>query len=210
MRSPVPPGIGRRRRRRAAAAAGRAPRPAPATTRHPAQPFHLPPMIARDREPRDKADLQGLAYNDPMIPAARSSARSCSARARGVPRARAQDRLRLQVYASGFTAPVAFVQDPLDRSVQFVVEQAGRIRVVRSGTVQPTDFLDLRRRARRRRARTARTRVRARRGERPLLRQLHRSFRRTVVARFRRSADPLVADPASRFDLRFGGATGPP
>ena len=31
----------------------------------------------------------------------------------------------------------------------------------------------------------------------------------TVVARFRRSADPLVADPASRFDLRWGGAGGP-
>ena len=27
----------------------------------------------------------------------------------------------------------------------------------------------------------------------------------TVVARFRRSANPLVADPASRFDLRWGG-----
>ena len=27
----------------------------------------------------------------------------------------------------------------------------------------------------------------------------------TVVARFRRSADPLVADPGSRFDLRWGG-----
>ncbi len=27
-----------------------------------------------------------------------------------------------------------------------------------------------------------------------------------MVARFRRAADPLVADPASRFDLRFGGA----
>ena len=30
----------------------------------------------------------------------------------------------------------------------------------------------------------------------------------TVVARFRRSADPVVADPASRFDLRWGGANG--
>ena len=43
----------------------------------------------------------------------------------------AQGRLRSQVYASGFTAPIAFVQDPTDRSVQFVVEQGGRIRVVR-------------------------------------------------------------------------------
>src|ERR1700754_3662655 len=56
----------------------------------------------------------------------------------------AQGRVRAQVYASGFSAPVAFVQDPLDRSVQFVVEQVGRIRVVRSGTLLPTDFLDLR------------------------------------------------------------------
>jgi len=31
----------------------------------------------------------------------------------------------------------------------------------------------------------------------------------TVVARFRRSADPLVVDPGSRFDLRWGGAAGP-
>ena len=31
----------------------------------------------------------------------------------------------------------------------------------------------------------------------------------TVVARFRRSTDPLIADPASRFDLRWGGAAGP-
>ena len=31
----------------------------------------------------------------------------------------------------------------------------------------------------------------------------------TVVARFRRSSNPLVADPASRFDLRWNGAGGP-
>jgi glucose/arabinose dehydrogenase len=122
----------------------------------------------------------------------------------------AQGRLRSQVYASGFTAPIAFVQDPLDRGVQFVVEQAGRIRVVRNGTVQPTDFLDLR------------TTVLSG-GERGLLGlafaptassgRFFVNFTNrsgdTVVARFRRSADPLVADPASRFDLRFGGAVGP-
>jgi glucose/arabinose dehydrogenase len=122
----------------------------------------------------------------------------------------AQDRLRSQVYAAGFTAPIAFVQDPLDRRVQFVVEQAGRIRVVRSGTVQPTDFLDLR------------TVVLAG-GERGLLGlafapdassgRFYVNFTDrsgdTVVARFRRSADPLVASPASRFDLRFGGTNGP-
>ena len=31
----------------------------------------------------------------------------------------------------------------------------------------------------------------------------------TVVARFRRSANPLIADPVSRFDLRWGGAGSP-
>ena len=122
----------------------------------------------------------------------------------------AQGRLRSQVYATGFTAPIAFVQDPLDRSVQFVVEQAGRIRVVRNGTVQPTDFLDLRAAV-------------LSGGERGLLGlafaptassgRFFVNFTNrsgdTVVARFRRSADPLVADPGSRFDLRFGGAGGP-
>src|SRR5205823_14240374 len=58
-------------------------------------------------------------------------------------RGRAQTSLRARVYASGFTLPVAFVQDPTDRTIQYVVQQGGRIRVVRSGTVLPTDFLDL-------------------------------------------------------------------
>src|SRR6476619_3683698 len=56
----------------------------------------------------------------------------------------AQSPLRSRVYASGFTLPVGFVQDPTDRDVQYVVEQGGRIRVVRNGVVLPTDFLDLR------------------------------------------------------------------
>src|SRR4051794_23045125 len=51
--------------------------------------------------------------------------------------------LRGRVYASGFTTPVAFVQDPTDRGVQFVVEQAGRIRLVRGGTVVANDFLNV-------------------------------------------------------------------
>src|SRR5688572_33510719 len=55
--------------------------------------------------------------------------------------ARAQ--LQGQVYASGFQSPVAFVQDPTDRAVQYVVHQSGRIRVMRSGTVLAADFLDL-------------------------------------------------------------------
>jgi len=118
----------------------------------------------------------------------------------------AQAPLRSRVYASGFTAPLAFVQDPLDRNVQFVVEQAGRIRVVRNGAVLPTDLLDLRN-------------VVLAGGERGLLGlacapdgRLYVNFTNrsgdTVIARFRRSPDAVVADVASRFDLRWG-ANGP-
>jgi glucose/arabinose dehydrogenase len=120
----------------------------------------------------------------------------------------AQSGLRSVVYASGFSLPVAIVQDPTNASVQVVVEQGGRIRVVRAGTVLGTDFLDLR------------SAVSAG-GERGLLGlafapdyassgRFYVNFTNaaaghTVIARFRRSTDPLVADPASRFDLRLGG-----
>ena len=123
----------------------------------------------------------------------------------------AQAQLRTRVHTSGLVSPVAFVQDPVDRSVQYVVEQGGRIRVVRNGLVLATDFLDLTRS------------VRAG-GEQGLLGlafapdyatsgRLYVNFTNTaghtVVARFRRSPDPLTADPASRFDLRWGGSTSP-
>lgn len=117
--------------------------------------------------------------------------------------------LRARVHASGFTTPVAFVQDPADRAVQFVVQQNGHIRVVRDGVVLPADFLDL-------------SRDTLAGGERGLLglafapdasRRLFVNFTNgsgdTVVARFRRSSNPVAADPASRFDLRWGGAGGP-
>jgi glucose/arabinose dehydrogenase len=122
--------------------------------------------------------------------------------------AQSQSSLRAVVYATGFSLPVAIVQDPTNASVQFVVEQGGRIRVVSAGEVLPTDFLDLR------------SAVSAG-GERGLLgialapdyASSGRFFvnfsnlaGHTVVARFRRSANPLVADPASRFDLQFGAA----
>ena len=123
----------------------------------------------------------------------------------------AQSQLRLRVHAAGFETPTAFVQDPADASVQFVLEQAGRIRVVRGGSVLPADFLDLR------------TAVSSG-GERGLLgmafppdtatsRRFYINFTNpaghTVVARFRRSADPLIADAASRFDLRWGPSQRP-
>jgi glucose/arabinose dehydrogenase len=118
--------------------------------------------------------------------------------------------LRSRVYASGFSNPVAFVQDPTDRDVQFVVQQDGRVRIVRSGTVLAGDFLDLR------------SSVVAG-GEQGLLglafppdaqesRRLFVNFTdragNTVVARFRRSSDPVVGDASSRFDLRWNGVSG--
>lgn len=125
--------------------------------------------------------------------------------------AHADAQLRTRVHASGFSQPIAIVQDPGDPAVQFVVEQAGRIRVVRDGTVQPNDFLDIR------------AAVRSG-GEQGLLGlafppdagltgRFYVNFTNeaghTVVARFRRSANPAVADPASRFDLRWNGAGAP-
>jgi glucose/arabinose dehydrogenase len=118
--------------------------------------------------------------------------------------------LRSRIYVAGFLAPLDFVQDPTDPTVQFVVEQGGRIRVVRNGTVLGTDFIDL-------------TSVVRSGGEQGLLglafppnaAATGRFFvnftdlnGNTVVARFRRSVNPLVADPSSRFDLRWNGATG--
>jgi hypothetical protein len=120
--------------------------------------------------------------------------------------------LRARLYASGFTSPVAIVQDPTDTAVQFVVQQGGRIRSVRAGTVGATDFLDIS------------GAVQAG-GEQGLLglafapdyatsRRFFVNFTNrqghTVVSRFRRSDNPLVADAGSRFDLRWNGAAGEP
>jgi glucose/arabinose dehydrogenase len=120
--------------------------------------------------------------------------------------------LRAKVYASGFDQPVAFVQDPSDPQVQFVVEKTGRIRVLKAGVVQPNDFLNL-------------GPFIAAIGEQGLLglafgpdyadtRRFYVDFTdlngNTVVARFKRSvSNPLVADPLSRFDLGFNGPDGP-
>jgi glucose/arabinose dehydrogenase len=118
--------------------------------------------------------------------------------------------LRTRVLASGFETPVAFVQDPTDRAIQFVVQQNGHIRVVRSGVVLPADFLDL-------------SRDISGGGERGLLGLAFapnatsgRFFVNftdgsgdTVVARFLRPAGAVAANPGSRFDLRWGGPGGP-
>ena len=125
--------------------------------------------------------------------------------------ASAQGLIAARLYASGFSSPVGFVQDPLQRSIQYVIEQGGRIRVVQNGTVLPADFLNL-------------ADAISSGGERGLLGlafapdyassgRFYVNFTNaagdTVVARFLRSANPLVADPASRFDLRWGGPAAP-
>ena len=119
--------------------------------------------------------------------------------------------LRLRVHASGFTSPIAFVQDPADRTVQFVVQQDGRIRVV------------ARRRARRPTFSICPAAIVAG-GEQGLLGlafppdtatsgRFFVNFTNrsgdTVVARLPALGDRSSPIPASRFDLRWGGAGGP-
>ena len=113
---------------------------------------------------------------------------------------------RGQVYVSGLTHPVAFVQDPSNAAVQFVVEQGGTIRVIQGGTLLSAPFLDL-------------SGLVATGGERGLLclsfppgaAESGRFFvtfvntdGHTVVSRFYRApGNPLAADPSTRFDLQW-------
>lgn len=118
--------------------------------------------------------------------------------------------LRAEVFAAGLNSPVAFVQDPTQSNVQFIVEQFGRIRIVQNGQLLASSFLDLQG-------------LIAAGGERGLLglafapdyassRRFFVNFTNsaghTVIARFVRSAsDPLLADALSRFDLLFPGGS---
>ena len=120
----------------------------------------------------------------------------------------AQAQLRADVFATGFSQPVAFVQDPTDTATFMVVQQDGRIRVVRNGVVQSAPFLDL-------------TAVVRNSGEQGLLSLVFapdyaasgrfyvffiNNAGNAVIARFRRSdGSPLQADPSSRFDLEWPG-----
>ena len=121
----------------------------------------------------------------------------------------ASGQLRAQLVANGFAAPLAFVQDPSNPSVQIVVEQGGRFRVLLDGVVQENDFLDLRD-------------IALAGGESGVLGlafapdyavsgRLFVFFvdlnGNSVISRFRRTDDPLRADPASRFDFRWPGDT---
>jgi glucose/arabinose dehydrogenase len=120
----------------------------------------------------------------------------------------AHAQLRAELVASGFTQPIAFVQDPTNSAVFLVVQQDGRIRVLQNGVVQGTDYLDLRGVVRNS-------------GEQGLLGlafspdyatsgrvfvNFSNSAGHTVIARFVRSApNPLRAEPSSRFDLMWPG-----
>ena len=124
----------------------------------------------------------------------------------------ASAQLQLVTHVSGLVQPVGFVQDPSNPTIQYVVEQPGTIRVVQNGVLQATPFL------------TIPSSEISTGGERGLLGlafapdygtsgrffiNFTNAQGHTVVARFLRSAsNPLVADPSTRFDLRWGGPTG--
>src|SRR5678815_213172 len=112
--------------------------------------------------------------------------------------------IHLTTVATGLEAPVGFVQDPSQSNVHFVLEQGGRIRIIKDNELLDQSFLDL-------------TDVVGHDGFSGVMGmamapdyavsgrffvnfitpELH-----SVIARFVRSADdPLVADPNSRFDL---------
>ena len=120
--------------------------------------------------------------------------------------------LKVMTYVSGLSRPVGFVQDPSDPAVQYVFEQAGTIKVVHNGVLQATPFLQI----------PAGQIVSD--GERGLLGlafppnygssgRFYVLYTRPgdetspggkiVVARFKRSANRLIADANSQFPLRW-------
>jgi glucose/arabinose dehydrogenase len=119
--------------------------------------------------------------------------------------------LRLRTLATGFTSPIAAVQDPTDRNVQLFVQQDGHVRALRGASVLSADFLDV----------SSSILAGGEQGllglafppDAPTSGRFFVNFTNrsgnAVIARFRRSSSPLVADVASRFDLRWGGAGGP-
>ena len=112
--------------------------------------------------------------------------------------------IRAQTVATGFSSPLHYVHDPHSPDVVYIVEQGGLVQTLRNGSrLEP--FIDLRGSV-------------STGGERGLLGmafdpniasgRVFFNFTNTngdtVVARFRRSsANPLRADTASRFDLRW-------
>jgi glucose/arabinose dehydrogenase len=125
----------------------------------------------------------------------------------------AHAQLRARLLASGFNRPNGIVFDPVVPGAIHVVDQAGTIRVFLNGGLRTAPFLDL-------------SAVVSTGGEQGLLGMafppdaattgrvfVHFTNKtgagNSVVARFTRSAaDPLVLDPASRFDLQWPASGG--
>ena len=116
----------------------------------------------------------------------------------------AQAQLRVQPFVTGLSMPLAIVPDPRDSTVHFVVQQGGRIRVVKNGILQTNDFLNI----------TSAVLCCDEQGlfslvfppdaatnDRFWVNFTRKPDGATVVARFLRSGDPLAADPTSRVDL---------
>ncbi len=122
--------------------------------------------------------------------------------------ARAQLQL-VPFVTAGLDRPVGMVQDPGNPAIQYVVQQAGLIKVIKDGLVLDQPFLDLT------------GVVRYDHNEEGLLGlvfapdyatsgrlwvyfTMDQGYGDAVLARFTRSAsNPLIADPASRFDLEW-------
>jgi glucose/arabinose dehydrogenase len=120
--------------------------------------------------------------------------------------------LKMTTFVSGLTNPVGMVQDPSDPTVQYVIEQQGKIKVIKNGTVLATPFLDLT---------GPNTPVRYAGDERGLLglalpHDYASSGRAyvyytsvqgngdSILVRYKRStSDPLTLDPASAFPFEF-------
>ena len=114
--------------------------------------------------------------------------------------------LRSEVVASGLSFPVAFIPDPVIPNVFYIVQQGGIVRVLQGGQLLATSFINL-------------SGSISCCGERGLLGmafppdaattgRVFFNFTNqngdTVVARFTRTpSNPLVAVPATRFDLRW-------
>src|SRR5262245_20340864 len=122
----------------------------------------------------------------------------------------AEAQLRVQPFVGGLSMPLAIVPDPRDDTVHFVVQQAGRIRVAKNGVLPADDFLNL----------TSAVQCCDEQGlfslvfppdaatnDRFWVNFTSKPHGDTVVARFHRSADPLIADPNSRVDLMWPGDT---
>ena len=110
----------------------------------------------------------------------------------------AQAQLRTVTYVSGVSSPTAFVQDPSAPTLQYVTEQRGVIRVIKDGVLQSTPFLNI----------TSLVKCCSEQGllglafppnygssGRFFVNYTRAGDGRIVVARYRRSGNPLVADP---------------